>query len=74
MANRPGPAQRRFFLIGIPVLGANLVVSTLAFFGLLWRGATALGWGLVVVYWVVGLALSTRMDANRRVETGAKTR
>jgi hypothetical protein len=74
MASRPGPAYRRFFLIGILVLGANLVVSTLAFIGLLWRGATGLGWGLVVVYWVVGLTLSRRMDEKRRVETGDKTR
>ena len=74
MVNRPGPAQRRFFLIGIPVLSAQMVVSTLEFLGLLWRGVTLLGWSLVLVYWVVGFTLSTRVDENRRAKTGAETR
>jgi len=74
MVNRPGPAQRRFFLIGIPVLGANLVVSTLVFIGLLWPGVNLLSWALVVVWWVVGFTVSTRIDKSRRAETGAENR
>jgi len=51
-----------------------MVVSTLEFLGLLWRGVTLLGWSLVLVYWVVGFTLSTRVDENRRAKTGAETR
>ena len=75
MANGLSLAQKRFFLIGIPVGLVAAVVATFQYLGLIWSGSQVVVSILCLAYWVIGgYLVLLRKNPNRRTETSAPTR